>query len=275
MGIGQPVFPFDTINEPGGSGSGVSYYSQFAACPKKGHLAQEMRGGEIAPHFLVGTFLHSLLEHYYTVPDFSVKAFRQAGEGKLTDPQLRAYNDAEKLFREYRLTFRPDEFEVVGAEVPVGNNDAVHEALGISPFTAKIDLVVKPANVNPARNVVLEPGQTYLVDHKTTGRLTSTLELQFRHRYQFIAYMVAYAAHTGIKPAGMLVNIINKNPRQERFKTLLLPYPDVEQIKAVKHFLKIAHARANGPAIAIPTDENCFGPYGACEFLQNGMCKRY
>ena len=258
----------------GGSGTGISYYSPYVSCPQQAHFIKA-QGGLKGYALDVGNFLHQLLEHYYT-GGMNLEAYRHSPVFAQADKStVAAYMEAENLFRRYRLKFEPDEFGTdIEVELPIKDNPDVDKAVGISPFTCKIDMVLRiseeqAGKVNKARNLDISPG-TWLLDHKTAGYLTDALLKSFDYSYQFAAYQVAYKASTGIEPNGMLVNIIvkGKNPR---FLTHIVPYPSREQIRQLHYFLSIAKRNEQSKPFPVPSNENCFGKY-PCQFLDE--CQR-
>ena len=266
------VFPHQ--QDPGSSGTGISYYSDFAACPRRGNL-QKTAVQEPKKALLTGQYVHMLLEFYYTDPDMSLKTFQHDfGTSDPDDLAMACWSEAVTLFKHYRQKFPRDEWRTVAAEVPYETDNAT--VVGVSPFTCRFDMVVEVgpehiSDLEKTRGLDLAPGM-YIVDHKTTGYLSNGVRLMYEHSYQFIAYQLAGQQ---IYPdlQGLIVNVLQKG-KTPKFESILLPPPNRVQEQALRRFLLIAKQREEGPDITIPTNENCFGMYGACPFLVSGDCRR-
>lgn len=270
-----------------GSGTGFSYYNQWASgCNKKAALdtkaREERTGTGDIPAFGIGRILHALLELHY-----------KRGKGAPFDVGAVKYSDtvdeeerveAERLFRWYRMHYAPDELgKVLEIEEGYPRNKkeaaAIEEAVGISPFTFKPDLVVRlgKKEFNRLKLAMPElpgPGK-YLVDHKSEGMWDQGALDRHMGKLQFTAYMLGYNAANPKDPClGLIDNIIMKY-KQPEGKRIYIPLPDEAQVKALHAMWRYA---SNQMQTAYdwpnPNEYNCFPRGRICYWFSQGICNR-
>lgn len=294
--VGTPIL--QTIKS-GGSGTGLSMYKKWLDCPEKAYLDEQAvaEGWERPTAFAldVGIITHAFLELYYSRKDApfdasSVEFVNDSGDG--FDIEEKARITAEKLFRAYRVLFPVDELgEVVAVEkllpepiedVGESNHSAqkakIEEAVGISPYTMKTDLVVKLstrdcAKIKITRNIDVSPG-TYLVDHKTDGRHDANIIDKYLLEPQFTAYFLAWrAAYPRVKLNGVLINILFKTATPD-FLTLVVPPPDDGAIRRLHTMLSnAAFMMTNAPRMKNIT--RCMNYGRVCHWMVQQKCKGY
>ena len=266
--------------ETGGSGAGISYYSTIAECSRKAALAKDAERyyNATTTGRDVGTIGHKLLEYYHGKREKEIAiltsdiALQEASDeaGRL----FNAYTQAHTVdfFGEVLQTerFFPTEAEVV----------AVEAAVGIKPFTGRIDLVavVRLADVErlqkvPGLEELTAPG-IYLVDHKFKGKRDSNALLIYNNSPQFTAYMACYNAIADDAGAphcqGMIANVIvgNKTPVFEKY---LVKPPAASQIVALRTWLAWCKQRENDNQ---PNWISCFNYHRPCEHMLSGRCTK-
>lgn len=259
----------------GGSGSGISYYLSATSCPRRAKLDKELREYEDMSDFSAakaGVLFHLLAEAFYMGENW---------DGVIELDQIQSnpnMDTAMHLWKGYIKRFKADEFNVVSCEELL---EFPAKTLFLAPFTCRIDMVIDhPGGL--LRGYEVEPG-IYLVDHKTGSKSAKQRELEYKHSLQFIAYQMAYQAHHGIEPKGMLVNCVNRPRRyradrplremkDEDFYSYLIPYPSEEEQRVVREFITFAGQMAD-------TDRcnpgSCIGMWGPCRHLTSGLCPRY
>ncbi len=278
-----------TLNS-GGSGSGLSYYSQWAGgCPKKATLdtaAREKFTGDSSTgsHALgIGRILHAFLELHYKrgmkgVFDTSVVKFSDVvDDGERTE--------AEAIFRSYRINHPPDEWgEVVECEdkYPKTKSQAaaIEEAVGISPYTFTPDLVVnigakQVRTLQDTRGLILPKPGLYMVDHKSEGMWDAAAMDRHTNKQQFTAYQLGYNAANPKRPVlGLIDNILMKTKGYD-VRTLFIPPPGKLAIQSLHSFLRYCVTMMKVmPDWAVPTDYNCFPRGKCCYWYTEGSCER-
>lgn len=255
----------DTL-QGGGSGRGVSYWKRWMGCERQA-LFYETAGrfkGKVSKALVIGTIVHAMLELYYKLAmlkgpakplALKTTAIRFVDDaGDPADIADEARIEADRLFRAYRVQFPPTELgRVVGVEEQVEGSRVEH-AVGVSPYTAKPDLIVQLTKVDckrlwKTRRIKVWPGY-WLVDHKTEGEPSAEQLLAgwapdeaFADSIQFTAYMLAYQAKYPRRAVeGLLVNVIPKSKRPE-FRTLVVPWPSMKKIAVLRTFLDHASSR--------------------------------
>lgn len=198
---------FEVLNNPvntGGSGTGCSYYSQVLRCPRRAHLNKE-RQEDAGTAANTGTAFHKLMEWYYGGQAKEALAI-EVSDMSTGSPQEQALH----MFRHYTKTFKPDTWgRVVGVEVQLpgetgqkGPNieqmDTLQKAMGIHPWTGRIDMVIDVTASNFEEVKKHVPGITergiYLWDFKTSGRRNSLTKFMYGNSLQANAYMMAWDA---------------------------------------------------------------------------------
>lgn len=268
----------------GGSGTGVSYYNSLLGCPRKAQLrAKEMENNPYngmtgSLPLDIGTIFHEFLELYYTDPKArmqnpsAIQFVQDSGDPAALDEQARL--EAERLFRAYRTKFPSDELGSVVALEEQLEGEVVESAVGVSPFTARLDMVVKIGvkdcrRLQNTRNIEVTPGY-YIVDHKTATARYGNIRDIYTNSLQFTAYYLAWnAVHPKQKVQGTLVNIVFKN-KEVRFETIVVPPPTGIQIKALHNMFRIAKSRDPDEA----NSTQCFMWGRTCKYLTDGLCDR-
>ncbi len=271
----------------GGSGSGVSYYGAANTCGRRAILDREYpRISDLSDPrdnaATVGTLFHLFAEAYYTNTPL---------EGAVEINQLSGtsnWAEAQRLFKEHRSRFPKESGgmgKVIACEMdlpvrgPDGEPVSLDNPFGVEKFTARIDMVVEHTEdsikvFEKERGLVLpEPG-IYLVDHKTKGRMDPHMEYGWKMGYQTSAYMMYYEYLFGVRPKGMIMNVIirHKKLTDASFVAYLIPYPDEDQQQATKWFMQRGEQNVK---IGAPNPGACIGQYGACVHLTSGTCNRY
>jgi hypothetical protein len=266
----------------GSSGTGISYYSTAAKCARRARLDKERAESSFSSDLRMdtGKIFHALCEIYFSTGQQNIAV--ELGDVNYGE----APDEARRLFAAYAERFFPEDFSrVVATELllpPEGDSVAaakIAEAIGVSPFTCRIDMVVevdeRSAEVlNKKRKLTLEPG-VYLWDFKTKGARDNNAELVYRHAPQFIAYQVAWNALNPSNPCkGMVADVIISHKKMEddkSFYSVFVPPPQEIQVRGLRRFLQSAQANA-------PTDNPnwlaCFDFNKACSHLVSGACDR-
>lgn len=265
------------------SGSGMSFYKVFGACPKRATLNALTRSAE--PTALSdtattrGTVGHAFAELYYGGVSFEP-------EDVLFTPGVasEALRFMSALWREYRKKFPADEWgKVIEIEAPL-EGPAVEEAVGVAPYTTRLDMVVELGDEECIRALVqqrqdlamvgLKPGQRYVIDHKFVSANNAILVPKYRNSLQLVAYQLAWnAAHPEAPVSGAIANVVVKT-KKPQYVSIFQPPPTDVQIEALRHVLGYWRSIADtNPWVANPLEENCFG-YSVCNHFESGACDR-
>jgi hypothetical protein len=202
----------------------------------------------------------------------------------IVNEQARA--EGERCFTAFRDKYPDPEIfgKVLATEFDIKSTAEVADAVGICPFTARVDLVTELSkssssalhgmfSVDGAVGYLKEG--VWLIDHKFYGRRAANMLDKSLNSLQFTAYMLAYHAFTGVKPRGMLQNTVFTTKYPD-FRLTVVPYPSEDKIKALQNvFLQVKRIMDNARNAAIPTDNNCFGWGSVCKWLITGECRRY
>ena len=278
----------------GGSGTGISHYSMVMTCARKAHLTklhEEQRPERVTlDAAFMGTLFHALMEMYYLhkTDDFAIELDDTGASQEM--------EEALRLFREYSKRFPADEWDTMYTEHPLpgiqgptalspgtpwpGDVAAIKEALGIDPFTIRIDLVceVRKEHVDgivETRGLDLKPG-IYLVDHKTSSVRSGDQVLRYQNNIQMDAYMAVWnACDPNFQCEGMLVNNVYRYKRLDAkaFETILVAPPSEDRVQQIKEWLMEAKRRVDA-GDTTPNLSACFNTYGACPHLISGACNR-
>jgi len=269
----------------GGSGHGFSYWASWMGCA----LQAELKAARAAVQKYdansgrtVGSILHALLELYYTrgkQHPFDACAVKYTQDsGDVADVDDNARIEAERLFRAYRMRFPPDELgKVLHAEVTVADSPAMDEAVGVSPFTIKPDLVVsltglQAKRLRATRGISIKSGR-YIVDHKTDAAKWKIMYPRYFHDLRFTAYMVGWnAARPACKVDGLIVNSLVKTTAVN-FVTIVIPLPGRTETEALHRFMLDAQ-RIQAQSLHEPNATRCFDYNEVCPFLADGTCNR-
>lgn len=276
------------------SDHGYHSYSTIATCPRKAQLAKAARengetGLESNNAFSVGIIGHSYLELFFN------KALGKHGTAAVKFSDVvdeEARFAAEQCVRGYIAKHpNPHIFgKILGVEHEIkAGNEVVEEAVGISPYTARLDLITQmtTGTISALKKEfeiegpgVLKPGQ-WIVDHKFLGQRDRYLVERYSQSHQATSYQQAATAELG-KIEGMIINCIFKKKQKnmpvpsDRFLLIVLPPPSHRQIKSLHTLYDWAVTLENGsPNQAIPTEDNCMSFFGPCRFWLDGSCPRY
>lgn len=269
----------------GGTSRGISYYKTVLKCARKAILDEKVRSetelvslgsGALA----VGSLFHAFMELHYrdNLSEFQGVEF----VGKSVDEK--AVIEALRLAYAYTDHFKGERLGKVievESEYPVDNYQAgiICGAVGIEPYTFKLDMVVKLTKADckrfeKTRDLVLEPGY-YLWDHKTERGRSQTMVDRFMNSLQFTAYQIAWQAiNPKLKLKGLLVNIIFKT-KVPGFFTLHVPYPRRSQVKVLDSFFQTVQRVLDDDWLKqAPNPEACFFP-GLCSHFVSDRCSRF
>lgn len=281
----------------GGSGTGLSYYKKWVECPEKAYLDEQAKeqGWDREKSFPldVGNITHAFLELYYTrgagqpFDTASVEFVSDSGSGIEESARILA----EKLFRTYRVRFPvtelgeivavekllPEPAEKVGETEHLRQKAKIEEAVGISPYTMKTDLVIKLTardceRLKHTRSIDVSPG-TYILDHKTDYRRDANIVDKYLLEPQFTAYFLAWrAVYPRVKLNGVLVNILFKSSTD--FMTLVVPPPDEAAIRRLHTlFSNAVFFMEHAPRMKMNT--RCMQWGRICHWRVTGHCKAY
>lgn len=291
--------------ETSGSEYGNSYYGALLSCPRRARLAKERKAMRTATviegNLGIGTLGHGYMEAYYSGQISSPEDLKLV-EFEPKDPAIdlqidpAAQQEAMRVMAEYMTQFAATSYGEVlftEREVPAtaSERDIVHQAVGITPWTGRIDMGVRlklpttpgkkrasPAAALQERfGLDVRPGAKYLVDFKFYGQESKTLRENFLMSDQCITYQLAMNAvevAAGREPfAGMIFDVIIKTKQPKFLRFLAEPPTDVEigilqeRWRAVGVF---ATHLADWPNI-----KECVPFIGApCGFHLDGSCDR-
>lgn len=271
------------------SGTGVSYYTTAARCPKKAALDKQFselrNAAEDTSAADAGTIFHALMAIWYEKQQHALV--------ELDDMNMSGPADYAKfLFENYTKHFKPDEWgKVLGAEMQYPRNDfdkaLMEDSIGVSPFTMRLDLVVKMTEADVEKVETARPGLVlngpgvYIVDHKTSGQKDTNDAIKYIHETQGNAYQMAYnAVHPLAQCKGFIYNKIIGHKKMERFdakgvthsfQTFFCPPPNEIKQQAVRNFMKFASEQAK---TKVANHTACFDFHKPCGYLMNGLCDR-
>ena len=264
-----------------GSGTGHSYYADFAAgCPLQAalkysdgrHFMTEKSGAAI------GTIAHALWEMHFKqqlspeTPPAAVEFSNQIDEENRVE--------AERLFKFVRSVF--PELDIFGKIV---ENEATHSTAVFGPtVTFKPDLITDISKSQLERllrrNVewtghlgVRKPGRV-MWDFKHLGRRENNHLEKALGSTQYASYVAAYNKTNKVKIA-YTVQITVFKLKEIVIRMTVIPPPTATLEKATSLLLNQGAMMATqSPRMVIPHEDNCF-PYGStCRYLKEGLCDR-
>lgn len=279
----QLVLP---LPRSGSSGAGISYYTQIIRCPRKVVLDRELKEPDDRADgaAAVGTMVHQLDELYYggrsdnplVIPISDVNWGNSIEEAKRCwGAYIKRFPGrdwwGEVLAVEEQHPAEP--FEGIAVEA-----DLIAAAVGIDPFTIRIDRVIRVTEESAARIALntelgaLKPG-VYLYDRKTKGKADGDAALMHAHSLQFYAYMLVYNAINQHEPClGLIVDEI-VTTKEPKFRQFLVTPPDEQQQQVVRSMLKNAKALEKSDA-ALGVAFGCKEYNRFCPHLLSGACTR-
>ena len=272
----------------GPSPFGWHRYEAFMRCPASYAFDQEARArGDVndAPALVQGTLVHLGLAHHYA---------RRRAEQNPDDPSLDAARDlyrpgeAVKVLAEREIATRtsPAAREVWQTAAATAQRvvsayavhyaaerlrvEAVEEVFALdlgdgASLTMRIDLVASDRQ-----------GRIYLIDHKTTGRLTSNHPVQYGASGQFLAYSTLGRLLWPDRFGGLILNMIEIQGERTTFDRPAIqigPGRLAAFIPSVRDVARRMAALRDVPAADWPrntTENTCWTRYGACPHL--GVC---
>jgi hypothetical protein len=288
------TIPYTVI--PGGSPTGLSYYTGWSVCPRKATLNEEAReAAEITSSnnsaTTIGWLMHAYLETYYDTnihPDWEkLELFDAKGEPSPVDEDI--HGDVLRYFNAYKARFAPDELgEVLGLEIEYpdkrlppnlynSQENRIAETMLVNPFSTRIDIAVDidtttAQGMQKTRSINIEPG-IYIVDHKTAARRLKTEQEKWDNSMQMAAMFHIWNALNPDKPArGVLINSIYKLKMPD-FRTFVT-YPSEESLKKVQSFLIGVVAMKNALP-DWPNNNACMQWGRMCYWGEIGRCLGY
>lgn len=278
-----PVLP---LPRTGSSGTGISYYTQVIRCPRKARLDKEQKEAGVLDErtegaAATGIMVHQMDELYYGGIVNGTPAAIPVGDVNWGD----AISEARRVWEAYIKRYPGPDFwgEVIATEQLIpghfGQDAAVNAVIGASPFTVRIDRVIR-VTVESAKRIAattdlppITPG-VYLFDRKTKGKADGDAALTYFNSIQFAAYMMVYNAVYPNEPClGMIVDEAITT-KEIKFRHFLVTPPDAGQQQAVQAL--IANAKV------LEETDACLGvAYGCkeynrvCPHLTSGACRRY
>lgn len=249
-------------NMSSGSGSGVSYWGSFHACPLAYYLdkgtEEERDAAQDDPDIRVGV-------GYYGGVGICFHKIREIRDlGQWADTEF-AYSgnqepvewvEALRLDAAYMKEFPEPEWEVAATEWPFCFEAPISwDVFGVPKMTGILDLVVRirPEQLEAIRTKrgipVLHPG-LYLIDHKVKWRRDFNCKAQWEYRTQFKAYMKAWNLLHGPDEQilGTITNVTYAYKQQKRdvtkggpkFESFYCPTVSEAEMEVTKRFMQQA-----------------------------------
>jgi hypothetical protein len=227
-----------------------------------------------SPALIKGTLLHTALAHRYALrgdaPDPELLSPLDAIEARAeAEPNAEVWKEhtglVTKTYLEYELRWAAERWETMAVERELQATIRDDERDVGYLYTQRADLIV----CNPATGLV------YIVDHKTTSRLTSKVLRRYTLSGQFRGYNFFGRGLLGEKFGGVILNMIQWPDRKGAFKFERIdlepaPFADKTFRDTVVHAERLIHDlrdRHDEP-MAWPGAHHetaCWTPYGACE----------
>jgi hypothetical protein len=281
-----------TLPRTGGSGFGFSSYRQWAKCGKAASLSAQAKESVSVEEYggsalEVGTLFHLLVEYYYRGDITEQNLVLEFGQDSGWKPSQEDLTEAMRLFQAYRTKYAPTELgDVLQVEVGYGEGygdrnsaQAVGEAVGIYPFSCRVDLVVSLSGLSAGRlgetrGITINPG-IWLVDHKTAASEFKNAAELWENDLQMTGNVLAYNAQAKIDgrdlAQGILINTIYK--RKVPGFTTYVHTLDENKIQALRTFYAwIGFLKGNVPEYM--NAENCFSMGRTCKWFTLGRCSR-
>jgi hypothetical protein len=276
----------------GGSGTGLSYYSRWAyGCPRKATLDTRAEENSTSTDindgpFGIGHVFHAMCELHYQRGKSGIFDTTAVRFSNVVDE--RARHEGERLFRAYRVSRDPLYFgRVLHVEKALpeagdsGQAAAICHAIGVTPFTLRLDLVTH-ANATVAAKLSAECGEqipsgVLLIDHKTDAWDVSSRD-RFLHSHQAIAYMLAWdAAFPKQKCVGFVFDVITKTTKPEAHLVYVRP-PTSMDVGVLQKYLEYCTTIMRHETLrnaCNSTSTNCFPKGRSCPWFTEGVCPRY
>ena len=268
-----------------GSGTGISYYKGWVACPRRRWLDDQKlamglpQSNDGDPALMLGTALHGYHQIYWKGGmkmrgyDTKIVRFRQT-TARPWHPPDKILKQAGDMFRAFRGSYPPNYFgRVVGVEKRYVVKKAPWLPAGMV-LTAALDLEVQASKKTVRQwgedwDLDLPPGY-YIVDHKS---LKNPYYLaQYKYEPQFPTYQLVKGVK-GKPPLGLLVNVGFKDPPYKT-KVVFIPPPGSDQTKMVTELLRQAR-REQLSDYKEPRAGRCYDFAKPCPYGESGECPRW
>lgn len=261
----------DTILlDTGPSPFGWHRYETFLRCPQLYAWSHEVReeGGDTGRALALGSMIHVGLAHHYA-------QMREAQHGRSPAAYyapveavrvLNARHEGDSGYREnvglacdvvrgYIARYASEQPEILHVE------EVFALDFDGAPLTMRVDLVWRGKD-----------GRVYFVDHKSTGRITTSHPRWYAMSGQFLAYRWAGRLAFGEQFGGAICNLIQTDAKDITFaRPQLAPVPGMlrkfpESISEAWRRLQEIKARNLPPSEwpAHPSEHTCWTRYGAC-----------
>jgi hypothetical protein len=257
--------------ETGPSPFGWHRYESFLRCPQLyawGHEAPAEPEGDTGRALAMGSLVHVGIAHHYARmrevqhgrdPDVlfhPVDAVRELVARKREDnTYVECSGTAQDIVAQYLVRYANERVKILHVEeVFTLNFDG-------APLTMRVDLVWEGSD-----------GRVYFVDHKTTGRITTSHPRWYSMSGQFLGYRWAGRLAFGERFGGAVCNLIQTDPKAITFaRPNLSPVPGMlrkfpDTIREAWRRLQEIKSRNLPPTEwpAHPSEHTCWTRYGAC-----------
>ena len=182
------------------------------------------------------------------------------------------FGETLALHNQYLAQYGTDpRWKVIGVEeqfkVQVRDGDKQY------PYTQSCDLVVQDR----------QTGEVFMIDHKTMARQTPRVIERYEANGQFVGYQWLGKLRYKEQFGGVIINALQKPKKGGRWgfnRVFVRPAPGM--IRDFKKFIILSQRRLAAATEefgenwddwpSAPHSGNCYGPYGACQFLDR--CRR-
>lgn len=256
--------------DTGPSPFGWHRYETFMRCPQLYAWSHEAKAeeGETGRALALGSMIHVGLAHHYArlreeqqgrdpaayyEPVAAVRALVEKREG---DNAYREHAGlAADVVRGYLARYGSERPEILHVE------EVFTLDFDGAPLTMRVDLVWRAKD-----------GRVYFVDHKTTGRITTSHPRWYAMSGQFLAYRWAGRLAYGEQFGGAVCNLLQTDAKEITFaRPQLAPVPGQlrkfpEAIREAWRRLQAIKARNLPPSEwpAHPSEHTCWTRYGPC-----------
>ena len=267
--------------DAGPSPKGWSRLATILQCPQKYAytylLPEDQGGGKGAgnsPALIKGSLVHTGLAHHYRrmmadqqgedrsqwYEPLMAMQFQAYKEGEDWEEQLEASQDTVKAYISH---YGVEEFKIVAVE------EMIYTNIGSHMVTGRADLIIQQRST----------GKVWIVDHKTTSRISSAQVKYYGISGQLIGYEYMGRELFGEHWGGMLLNQIQhtKEGKPNKYNRVELP-PAPNMLARYPKIVRDAEARIeeleNRGVHDYPMamhELTCFHRYGACRFVD--MCR--
>jgi hypothetical protein len=261
---------FPILLDTGQSPFGWHRYETFLRCPQLSaysYKGEERNDAESPRALALGSMVHVGLAHYYA----RMREDQQGGDpgvlyepieavralaAKKNGPAWREFAPlAQDITRAYMARYAAERPTILHVE------EVFKLEFDGAPITMRVDLVWRAKD-----------GRVYFVDHKTTGRVTTSHPRWYAMSGQFLAYRWAGRLAFGDDFGGTVCNLIQSDPKDISFsRPALAPVPG--QFRKFPAAISEAWRRLqeiesrNLPVTewpAHPSEHTCWTRYGAC-----------